>query len=326
VSSRRRGKPEGRIATARDSHNHSGRAGRGRPDTGTRLLAAFALTGSFMVVEVIGGVVSGSLALLADAGHMLTDAASLALAWLAFRVAGRPAGRRHTYGFLRAEVLAAFVNGLALLAITAWVAWEAASRLLSPVEVRGGVLLGVAVAGLAVNLAAFAVLHGGERGNLNLRGALLHVLGDLLGSAAAITAGLVVLATGWRPIDPLLSLVVAALILRSAWHLLRTSAHILLEGSPAEAGVEEIARAVRQEVDQAEDVHHVHVWSLAPGHPIITMHVDAAPEADLEEVQRRIDTLLRERFASHHNTIQVETAGCDHRVCSWPPPGGGRSP
>jgi cobalt-zinc-cadmium efflux system protein len=257
---------------------------------------------------------------------MLTDAASLALAWLAFRVAGRPAGRRHTYGFLRAEVLAAFVNGLALLAITVWVAWEAANRLLSPVEVRGGVLLGVAVAGLLVNLAAFAVLHGGERSNLNLRGALLHVLGDLLGSAAAITAGLVVLATGWRPIDPLLSLVVAALILRSAWHLLLSSAHILLEGSPVDTGVEEIGRAVRREVAEARDVHHVHVWSLAPGHPIITMHVDADPEADLEEVQRRIDTLLRERFASHHNTIQVETAGCDDRICSWPPPGGGHSP
>jgi cobalt-zinc-cadmium efflux system protein len=312
------------AATAHNGHNHDQHAGRGpaRPDTGKRLLAAFALTGSFMVVEVIGGVVSGSLALLADAGHMLTDAASLALAWLAFRVAGRPAGGRHTYGFLRAEVLAAFVNGLALLAITGWVAWEAVERLVSPVEVRGGVLLGVAVAGLLVNLAAFAVLHGGERGNLNLRGALLHVLGDLLGSAAAITAGLVILATGWRPIDPLLSLVVAALILRSAWHLLRSSAHILLEGTPTGAGVEEIAQAVRQEVDQAEDVHHVHVWSLAPGHPIITMHVDAAAGADLEEVQRAIDDLLRERFASHHNTIQVETGGCDDRVCSWPPPGG----
>ena len=196
------------------------------------MLLALVLTGGFMVVEVIGGLAAGSLALLADAGHMLTDTLSLALAFVAFRIGRWPHDARRTYGYHRFQVLAAFVNGLTLVAIVGWIAIEAIRRLLEPVEVLGGLMLAVAVIGLVVNIAAFAILHGGDRRNLNLRGAALHVLADMLGSVAAIVAALVISITGWMPIDPLLSLLVVLLILRSAWFLLRRSGHILLEGAP----------------------------------------------------------------------------------------------
>ena len=173
-------------------------------DNQRRVLWAMLLTSGFMLAEVVGGVVAGSLALLADAGHMLTDCASLALAWMAFRIGRRPHDARRTYGYHRFQVLAAFVNGLSLIAIVLWIAIEAVRRLLDPVEVLGGLMLVIAVLGLLVNLAAFWILHGGDRANLNIRGAALHVMGDLLGSVAAIVAALVIFWDGWVPIDPLL--------------------------------------------------------------------------------------------------------------------------
>ncbi|MGR3435747.1 MAG: cation diffusion facilitator family transporter, partial [Shimia sp.] len=189
------------------------------------------LTGGFMGAEVVGGLVSGSLALLADAAHMLTDFASLVLAWLAFRLARRPADWKRTYGFDRFSVLAAFVNGLTLFAIAVWITWEAIGRLRDPHEVLGGLMLWVAVGGLAVNILAFWVLSRVEGDNLNVRAAALHVMGDLLGSVAAIAASLVIIWTGWTPIDPILSVLVVLLILRSAWAVVRESGHILLEGA-----------------------------------------------------------------------------------------------
>ncbi len=189
------------------------------------------LTGTFMVAEVAGGLITGSLALLADAGHMLTDTVALALAWVAFVLTERPADHKRTFGYHRWPVLAAFVNGLALLGIVLWIAVEAVQRMLDPQPVLGGTMLVIAFAGLVVNIVAFALLHGGDRDNLNLRGAALHVLGDLLGSAAAIIAAGVIMTTGWTPIDPLLSLFVALLLVRSAWYLLRQSGHVLLEGA-----------------------------------------------------------------------------------------------
>jgi len=187
------------------------------------VLWAFVLTAGFMGAEVAGGLLSGSLALLADAAHMLTDAASLALAWCAFRIARRPADPRRSYGYHRGQVLAAFVNGAVLVAIVAWIFIEAVQRLMNPVPVEGGLMLGVAALGLAVNVIAFLVLHGGDRENLNMRGAAAHVLGDLLGSAAAIAGALVILWTGWTPIDPILSMLVGLLVLRSAWMVVRES-------------------------------------------------------------------------------------------------------
>src|SRR5690606_38642777 len=186
-----------------------------------RVQIALVLTGLFMLVEVAGGLISGSLALLADAGHMLTDTMALLLAAVAFRVSARPADAKRSFGYHRFQILAAFVNGLTLLFIVGWILLEALQRFMDPPAVTGGLMLGVAAAGLVVNLVVFAILHGGDQENLNIRGAALHVLGDLLGSIAAVSAAIVIMTTGWMTIDPLLSVLVAALILRSAWLLVK---------------------------------------------------------------------------------------------------------
>ncbi len=192
-----------------------------------RVMIALVLTGTFMLVEVVGGIISGSLALLADAGHMLTDTMALSLAAMAFQVSKRPPGGHLTYGYQRFQILAAFVNGLSLLAVVGWILFEAVSRFFNPRDVLGETMLVVATAGLVINLVSFAVLHTGDKENLNIRGAALHVAGDLLGSIAAIVAAIIIINTGWTPIDPILSVAVAALILKSAWSLVKRSAHIL---------------------------------------------------------------------------------------------------
>ena len=282
-------------------------------DNQKRVFWAMLLTGGFMLAEVIGGALAGSLALIADAGHMLTDTASLSLAWAAFRVGDWPQDARRTYGYHRFQVLAAFVNGLALIAIVGWIAIEAIRRLLAPIEVLGGLMLAIAAVGLLVNVAAFAILRGGDRENLNLQGAALHVLGDLLGSIAAIVAALVILGTGWTPIDPLLSVFVALLILRSAWLLLRKSAHILLEGAPDWLKIDELREAVTSAMPAIQDIHHVHAWMLTTERSLITMHAEVAPGADHQAVLRVIREVLRERFGIEHATVQIETAECTDR-------------
>jgi cobalt-zinc-cadmium efflux system protein len=279
-----------------------------------RVQLALAITGSFMVVEVIGGLLSGSLALLADAGHMLTDTMALFLAAVAFRVSARPADAKRSYGYHRFQILAAFVNGLALIAVVAWILIEAAGRLISPPSVMGNLMLVVAVAGLLVNVVAFMLLHGGDQENMNMRGAAIHVIGDLLGSAAAITAAIVIIFTGWMPIDPLLSVVVAALILRSAWHLVKRSAHVLLEGAPEWLDVEQMQEHLAAAVPQIASIHHVHVWGLTLQRLMLTMHVSlAGPECDSTAVVRQIKALLHEEFGIDHSTIEVETDLCADR-------------
>jgi cobalt-zinc-cadmium efflux system protein len=268
------------------------------------------LTGGFMAVEVAGGFLSGSLALLADAGHMLTDAAALFFAWLAFRLARRPADPRRSYGYHRFQILAAFLNGVVLIAIVAWIAIEAVQRLRAPVEILGPVMLAVAGLGLVVNLICFAILHGGSRENLNMRGALLHVFGDLLGSLAAIVAAVVIIASGWTPIDPLLSMLVALLILRSAWLLVRQSAHVLLEGTPAEIDVPQLKNALVESVAEVDDVHHVHIWTLASGKLVMTLHAHVCEGADAEAALRTILSVCRERFGVTHVTVQIEHGPC----------------
>jgi cobalt-zinc-cadmium efflux system protein len=289
-------------------HGHGHRHGHPHDsaDSERRVLLALVLTGGFMVVEVIGGLAAGSLALLADAGHMLTDTLSLALAFVAFRIGRWPHDTRRTYGYHRFQVLAAFVNGLTLVAIVGWIAIEAARRLLEPVEVLGGLMLAVAVIGLTVNVAAFAILHGGDRRNLNVRGAALHVLADMLGSVAAIVAALVIGIAGWMPIDPLLSLVVALLILRSAWILLRRSGHILLEGAPEWLDEAELRGALVAAVPVVLEVHHVHAWMLTIERPLITLHARVAPGVDQQEALRAIHRALADRFGIEHATVQIE--------------------
>ncbi|OBX37153.1 zinc transporter ZitB [Halomonas elongata] len=292
------------------SHQHDHGA-HGSHDSQRRLGWAILLTGSFMVAELVGGVLSGSLALLADAGHMLTDAAALALALFAAWISRRPADTRRSYGYHRVQVLAAFVNGLTLIAIVVWIAIEAVRRLFAPVAVAGSTMLVIAGLGLVVNLVVFAILHMGDRENLNIRGAALHVLGDLLGSVAAIVAAVVILLTGWTPIDPLLSLLVAALILRSAWKLTRESGHILLEGTPEGLDVDRVKRELAEQLPAVRDVHHVHAWSLTPGRHLMSLHAILEEGADQERVLVDIKTMLSDSFAVEHATIQVESwRGC----------------
>lgn len=281
-----------------------------------RLLWAMLLVGGFMGVEVVGGLLSSSLALLADAGHMLTDAASLALAWMAARAARRPAGPLHTYGYHRIQIIAALINGVAFVAVVIWIAIEAIQRLLHPVEVLGDLMMSVAVIGLLVNVAAFAILHHGSHHDLNLRGALVHVMGDLFGSVATILAAGLILWTGWMPIDPLLSLLVALLILRSAWYVVRQAVHILLEGTPEEFDVEMLRSVLAEAVPAVQDIHHIHVWSLTPDWPILTMHVTISTEENCAEVLTHLKRVLVERFEIDHSTIQVEPGCCfDDQKC-----------
>ena len=211
------------------SHGHHGHGAHTHGANETAVGIAALLTGGFMVAEFVGGVVSGSLALLADAGHMLTDTGALVMAWIAFRLQRRPATSARTYGFDRLSVLVAFVNGLSLFVIAGWVCLEAWHRLQAPGEILGGLMLWVAIGGLIVNVAAFWVFTRGDDSNINVRAAALHVAGDLLGSVAALAAALIIIFTGWTPIDPILSVLVALIILRSAWRIVTESGHILLE-------------------------------------------------------------------------------------------------
>lgn len=285
------------------------------PDNRRRLLAALLLTGGFMVVEAVGGWLAGSLALIADAAHMLTDTGSLLLAWLAFRITDRPADRKRTFGYHRFPVLAAFVNGLALLLIVGWIVFEAIGRLLEPTPVMGGMMLAIAVVGLLVNIVAFVLLHGGSRDNLNMRGAAVHVLGDLLGSVGAIVAASVILVTGWTPIDPILSLLVALLVLRAAWFVLREATHVLLEGAPPGVDPHEIERVLPTLVEGLIDVHHIHAWSLSGERPMMSLHARADGAVAHDALVARIKAVLLERFGVEHVTLQIEYGeGCvDHQ-------------
>jgi len=267
------------------------------------------LTGGFMIAEVVGGVVSGSLALLADAGHMLTDFAALALAWFAFRLARRPADGERTYGFDRFSVLAAFVNGLTLFVIAGWICFEAYKRLNQPVEVIGGLMLWVALGGFAVNILAFWVLSRGEGDNLNIRAAALHVAGDLLGSVAALVASLVIIFTGWMPIDPLLSVLVALIILRSAWYVVREAGHILLEGAPNGFDRREVAETILAQVSGVSRVHHVHAWSITQERPMATLEAEVDDEADVDQVRQSIKQVLTESFGIEHTTVEISRGG-----------------
>lgn len=295
------------------SHDHSHSHGAHDKNL-SRVMIALVLTGLFMVVEVIGGIISGSLALLADAGHMLTDTMALALAAMAFHVSKRPPNGKLTFGYQRFQILAAFVNGLSLLAIVGWILFEAASRFMQPREILGETMLTVAAAGLVVNVVAFIVLHSGDQENLNIRGAALHVAGDLLGSVAAIVAALVIIYTGWFMIDPILSIAVAGLILKSAWVLVKRSAHILLEGAPEWLDVGAMQERIVAGVSGVGEIHHVHIWGLTPQELMLTMHMTITDDVQNQaEVLRNTKKFLREEYGIGHATIEVDVDGCsDH--------------
>lgn len=292
---------------AHHGHDHGHTHSHGTQNQRAVGIAAL-LTGGFMIAEVVGGVVSGSLALLADAGHMLTDFAALVLAWFAFRLARRPADEGRTYGFDRFSVLAAFVNGLTLFVIAGWIFFEAYKRLSQPVEVIGGLMLWVALGGLVVNILAFWVLSRGEGDNLNVRAAALHVAGDLLGSVAALVASLVIIFTGWMPIDPLLSVLVALIILRSAWYVVREAAHILLEGAPKEFDRRKVAETIVAQVPGVSRVHHVHAWSITQERPMATLEAEVGDAVDIEQIRQSIKQVLKESFGIDHTTVEISRA------------------
>jgi cobalt-zinc-cadmium efflux system protein len=331
----------------------------------SRLLLAAVLTTTMLVAEGIGGLISGSLALLADAGHMLVDASALVLAWLGARFSRRPADSLRSFGYRRLEVLASFVNALSMFVLVGWIVWEAIERIRDPAPILSGVMLAVAVTGLAVNLVVLRVLgphHGRDHAasgsghdhdhahgaipahdhhphaarsqslsgdhevdlaierrdppeDLNIGGARLHVIGDLLGSLAAVAAALIIRYTGWTIADPILSVLVSLLILASAWRLLRRSTHILLEGVPEGIDLAGLTRAMADAHPDIRDVHHVHVWMLGSGARMATLHLRFDEGAASMVAQTRVRELLRGRFDIDHVTIQVDSMPCVDQGC-----------
>lgn len=281
-----------------------------------RVRLAFLTILGFMLLEILGGLASGSLALLADAGHMASDTAALGMSWFALRIGRRPADPERSYGYQRLEVLAAFVNGCALFLIALWITAEAGWRLGTPVPVAGGLMFATAFAGLLANLAVYRILHGANRKNLNIRSAWLHVLGDVLGFVVTILAALVILWTGWSPVDPILSLLVALLILHSASGIVRSSGHILLEGTPQGFDPEILKADLLAAVPAVAEVHHLHIWSLTAEETLATFHVRSVPDADPADLIPQINQRLKERFGIAHSTIQVDPGACpDEHHC-----------
>ena len=271
------------------------------------LLIALCLTLLFAVVEVVTGFLSNSLALISDAGHMVTDAAALGLALMAQLIAKRPPSARHSFGFVRAEALAAFVNSLALLLLVAWIAWEAVQRLLHPEPVQGGVVLVVAALGAAINILVAWILSR-NNDSINTRAALVNVMGDLLGSVAAIAAGGIIYVTGWLQADPILSLFVSLLILKTSSSILRESYHFLMEGVPhaidyVQVGVDMGA------IGGVVAVHDLHVWDMSPGHPALIGHVEIRSLEEWPAVLEALRAMLRARHGIDHVTLQPEAAG-----------------
>ncbi|MGB5940337.1 MAG: cation diffusion facilitator family transporter [Rhodanobacter sp.] len=296
--------------THRHDHDHAHVHGAAPDGRSRKLLFAFVLTTVMMVVEVIGGAWSGSLALLADAGHMMVDALALLLAVAGARMAARPADARRSYGYGRMEVLAGFVNALGQFVLVGWIVYEAVTRLLHPGEILSGMMLAVAVVGLLVNALVLRTLHGHAHDDVNLAGASLHVLGDLLGSLAAVLAALAIRWFGWLWADPALSLLVSLLILGSAWRLLRRSAHILLEGVPEGIDTGAVETLLRTAAPGICDIHHLHVWQLASGSRMATVHAELDEHADGAQVLQAIKRMLLERFGIQHVTVQVDPGKC----------------
>jgi cobalt-zinc-cadmium efflux system protein len=280
----------------------------------SRLLFAFALTVLMLVAEAVGGIVSHSLALLADAGHMLVDAGALMFAWLGAHYARRPADARRSFGYARLEVLVGYSNALLQFLLVVWIASEALFRFANPAPILSGPMLGVALAGLVVNAIVLRALPH-SHGDLNTAGARLHVLGDLLGSLGAVVAALCVRYFDWLWADPAVSILVSLLILASAWRLLRRSAHILLEGTPEGMDADLVGDAILREAAGVRDVHHVHIWQLAGGQHVATLHARAREGYAPDQVILAIRTVLRERFSVDHATVQLETFRCDEPGC-----------
>lgn len=271
------------------------------------LSVALALTGSFVVIEGVGALLTGSLALAADAAHMLTDAGALGLALFAIWIASKPPTPRKTFGYYRAEILAALVNALALLAVSGWILYEAWQRILAPRPVLGGPMMAVAVIGLVVNLVAAWLLHRGARASLNVRAAYLEVLADALSSVAVLAAAAIVVTTGWTVADPVVSGAIAIVIVPRTWSLVTQAVNVLLEGTPPHLRLEEIEAAIAR-VEGVRGVHDLHVWTLTSGKEAMSAHVVVDDLGEGERLLKDLHTVLHARFGLDHTTIQLDTA------------------
>jgi len=295
-------------------HDHHGRDHGHQHDLrGTEertLKITLAMIVAFMGVEAVVGWMANSLTLVADAGHMFLDASSLALAWYAVHLSRRDTDDNLSYGYHRFQVLAAFVNGLSLLALCTWIVIEAISRLGTPQPMVAGPALVVAVIGLIVNLIALRLLHGTAAASLNMRAAVLHVIGDLLGSVAAIAAAASVLYLGWPYADPILAFLVVAILLRGAISVVIEAGHILLEGVPHHLDLDQIKRRLTESVASVVEIHHVHAWALTTERPLLTLHATVTEGTDAHLTVGRIKDVLLKDFGIDHSTIQVEQGPC----------------
>ena len=287
------------------SHAHDHDHSHARETSRRALAIALALTTTFMIAEVVGGLLTGSLALLADAGHMLSDSFSLGLALFAGWLARRPPTSTRTFGLQRAEILAALFNGVTLVAISIWIFVEAGRRFSAPPDVEGGWLLVVAVLGLAVNVAAAFVLSSGAKGNLNVSAALRHVFADVLGSVGVIVSATVILLTGWNLVDPLVSVLIGILVLASSWGILRDTTRVLLEATPEGIDAAEVGAAMVS-VDGVKEVHDLHVWTVTSGFPALSAHVLVGKDDDCHAQRRTLEQMLHRRFGIDHTTLQVD--------------------
>lgn len=303
-------------------HGHSHGHQHSHSHTGNKkaLLSSFILIAAFMVVEVIGGLLTNSLALLSDAGHMLSDAASLGLSYFALRLGERKVSLDKTYGYKRFEIIAAALNGLTLVVVSITIFYEAFQRFFAPPEVQSKGMLLISVLGLLVNIiAAWILMRGDKEENLNVRSAFLHVLGDLLGSVGAIAAALLILFFGWTLADPIASVIVAVLIIVSGWRVMKESFQVLMEGVPEQIDLQQVKAALCK-LPMVKEVHDLHVWTITSGYPVLTCHLTISESGEHDEILKQSQQLLHDRFAIEHSTIQVEKhdAGCPnpHGCCN----------
>ena len=290
------------------THNHNHDSGNrliGLAENKKRLTLVLAITLAFTVVEVIGGILSNSLALLSDAGHMIMDAAAISLSLFAVHLSMRPPSEKNTYSLVRIEIVAAFLNGITLVGLALYIFYEAIQRIEEPPEIKAGMMLTVAIAGMLANVAAAYILWGASHDNMNVKGAYLHVLGDLAGSFGAVIGGAAILLTGWTMVDPIISILIALLIIRSSVSLLKDSLHVLMEGAPSHIDSAEIVGKINS-IDGVQAVHDFHIWSLTTGVILLTAHVGVHDRGNAIPILEKITVMLEKDYGLHHVTIQVE--------------------
>lgn len=296
-------------------HHHSHMHDHQRANNRQSLTIALIITAGIMILEFVGGLLTQSLALLSDAGHMLSDVTSLALSLIAFWFATRPPSSSKTYGYYRFEILAALLNGITLFVIAGFIVWEAVERFVDPPAVKGNLMMIIAAAGLLANLlSAWVLLRKGDtRDNLNLRSAYLHVLGDALGSLGAIIAGLLISLFSWNIVDPMISIIVALIILKNAWGVITHSFHILMEGTPITINHREVERKL-QGIPGVINVHDLHIWTITSGIDSLSCHLLVRKDTDHQEILHNAIVLIEKHFAISHTTIQIETTDFQHSV------------